>query len=62
METSYGSYLPILPIVRACLTLGYTGPLSLEVFNASLHEASPSVPAEHAKRGMQGLLKMVAAL
>ncbi|RAL08015.1 sugar phosphate isomerase/epimerase family protein [Aspergillus homomorphus CBS 101889] len=54
-ERDRGAYLPVELVAAAVLATGYPGPVSLEVFNYSLHETHSSVPAEHAERGMKGL-------
>ncbi|BGP52316.1 hypothetical protein JCM10450v2_008287 [Rhodotorula kratochvilovae] len=55
LEHSRGAYLPVSRFSDAVLATGYEGPWSLEVFNDSLAEKRASVPAEHARRGMEGL-------
>lgn len=54
------AYLPIAAILRAILVdLGYSGWVSAELFNKSLTEADPSVPASHAQRAAQSWQKIV---
>lgn len=62
LEASKGAYLPVTQYARAVLATGYTGDLSLEVFNASLHAQSADVPQQHATRGFESLERLSAAL
>ena len=62
MEIERGGYMPVELVAAAVLETGYRGPLSLEVFNASLNEPNPSVPADHAQRGYRGLKKLTQAV
>lgn len=62
LETSKGAYLPVTQYARAVLATGYTGDLSLEVFNASLHLPDADVPRQHAVRGFESLKRLSAAL
>lgn len=62
LEHDRGAYLPVDSVTAAILATGYTGPLSLEVFAASLHQPGNHVPSEHAKRGYESLQKLVAAI
>ncbi|KAJ5965008.1 uncharacterized protein N7479_004884 [Penicillium vulpinum] len=55
LEQSRGAYMPVELVAAAVLATGYQGPISLEVFNASLNKPGQTVPAEHASRGMNGL-------
>lgn len=59
-ETYLGAYLPVAEFTKAVLSTGYTGPLSLEVFNKSLQVDDVNVPTEHARRGYQGLERLFA--
>lgn len=62
LETSRGAYLPVTQYARAVLATGYSGDLSLEVFNASLHDTDADVPRRHAVRGIESLRRLSAAL
>lgn len=55
LEKSRGAYMPVELVTAAVLATGYLGPVSLEVFNASLNQPGEMVPAEHASRGINGL-------
>jgi sugar phosphate isomerase/epimerase len=55
LEQSNGAYMPVELVAAAVLATGYRGPMSLEVFNASLNQPGQNVPAEHASRGIKGL-------
>ena len=55
LEQSRGGYMPVELVAAAVLATGYKGPISLEVFNASLNEPGADVPEAHAIRGMDGL-------
>lgn len=55
LETEDGAYLPVDLTLAAILATGYQGPISLEVFAASLFSKDPDVPRVHAKRGVSGL-------
>lgn len=59
LETDRGAYMPVDLVTAAILATGYKGPLSIEVFNDSLHEPDATVPEKHAKRGIAGLKKLV---
>ncbi|KAH8650659.1 sugar phosphate isomerase [Tricladium varicosporioides] len=61
-ERELGGYMPTELVTAGVLATGYTGPISLEVFNASLHDQSPDVPSIHAKRGITGLRKLSTAV
>ena len=54
--------MPTELVAAAVLATGYTGPISLEVFNNSLHVPGEKVPWEHARRGMTGLQRLVEAM
>lgn len=58
METEKGAYLPVDLTLAAILATGYQGPISLEVFAASLFSKDPDVPRIHAKRGVSGLKRV----
>ena len=58
LETQRGAFLPVAQYGTAVLSTGYSGDLSLEVFNASLHKNDPHVPAEHASRGYTALTRL----
>jgi 4-hydroxyphenylpyruvate dioxygenase len=62
MEHEKGGYMPVELVAAAIIATGYKGPLSLEVFNASLNEPDCSVPTEHARRGHRGLTSLVQAV
>lgn len=58
-EESRGGYLPILDIARVFFDdLGFRGWVSLELFNRSLADPDPFVPADHARRGIESYRKM----
>lgn len=61
LEKEQGAYLPVDIVTAAVLATGYQGPLSLEVFNGSMYEEDAEVPEQHAKRGAEGLRKLVEA-
>lgn len=57
-------YLPVLKVLRAITDskgggLGYQGWISMELFSRTMADHSQSVPAEHAKRGMQAWEKLL---
>ena len=58
METERGAYMPVDLTLAAILATGYQGPLSLEVFAASLFSKDPDVPRTHAERGVSGLKRV----
>ncbi|KAJ0417504.1 xylose isomerase-like protein [Aspergillus carlsbadensis] len=58
-EKDRGGYMPVEIVTAAVLATGYTGPLSLEVFNRSLDEAGEGVVLEHAARGVVGLQRLM---
>ncbi|KAK7428073.1 hypothetical protein QQZ08_005505 [Neonectria magnoliae] len=58
-EQQCGGYMPVDVVLRAVLQMGYTGPLSLEVFTHSLHVAGETVPANLASRGINGLRTLI---
>ncbi|KAL3495890.1 xylose isomerase-like protein [Aspergillus germanicus] len=59
-ENERGGYMPVEIVTAAVLATGYTGPLSLEVFNQSLNESGQEVVERHAERGFVGLRRLVA--
>jgi sugar phosphate isomerase/epimerase len=59
IEIDRGAYFPIALIVSSILRAGYTGPLSLEVFNQSLYSPDPNVAESHAKRGIESLRNLL---
>ena len=61
LEESRGSYMPVEIVEAAVLATGYQGPVSLEVFNASLNKPGNEIPREHSKRGIVGLQKLMKA-
>ncbi|UPL03064.1 hypothetical protein LCI18_013998 [Fusarium solani-melongenae] len=58
-EQERGGYLPVEMVVSAILKMGYTGPLSLEVFSHSLHIPGREVPLQLATRGITGLKSLL---
>ncbi|KAF2094969.1 putative AP endonuclease, family 2 [Rhizodiscina lignyota] len=58
-EASKGGYMPTDLVTAAVLATGYTGQISLEVFNQFLNVPGEHVPTEAAKRGIVGLKKLV---
>ncbi|KAL2808302.1 xylose isomerase-like protein [Aspergillus granulosus] len=62
MEHDRGAYLSVVSIASAIINSGYTGPVSLEVFNSSLHVKHEGVPTEHARRGMDSLRRLFATI
>lgn len=61
LETERGAYLPVAMTTAAVLATGYDGPLSLEIFTASLYSSEAGVCEEHARRGVEGLSKLCEA-
>ncbi|KAF2223623.1 xylose isomerase-like protein [Elsinoe ampelina] len=52
-EEDRGAYLPVREITKAIINgLGFQGWVSMELFNRSMSNPSPTVPQEHARRGM----------
>ncbi|RFU26085.1 hypothetical protein B7463_g10256, partial [Scytalidium lignicola] len=62
LEVSKGGYMPTELVTAAVLATGYNGVISPEVFNHSLNKPGADVPVIHAKRGMEGLQKLVKAV
>lgn len=62
LEASRGAFFPVARYASAVLNTGYSGDLSLEVFNASLHGKGSQVPLEHAQRGYRALHKLEEAI
>lgn len=59
-EEDRGAYLPIRAILKAILVdLGFEGCVSAEMFNRSLTDSGPNVPAEHAQRAAVSWQKIV---
>lgn len=59
-EEDRGAYLPLKAILHAVLVdLGFEGWVSAEMFNKSLTDPDPSVPAEHARRAAESWQKIV---
>jgi sugar phosphate isomerase/epimerase len=58
LEQSHGAYMPVELVGAAVMATGYQGPVSLEVFNASLNKPGDDVPTVHSARGMKGLQKL----
>ncbi|KAF7596791.1 hypothetical protein BBP40_012390 [Aspergillus hancockii] len=61
-EAQRGGYMPVDLVAAAVVATGYTGPLSLEVFNHSLNQPEKDVPSIHARRGIDGLRKLTNAI
>lgn len=61
LETERGAYLPGDMTLAAILATGYQGPLSLEIFAASLHYPGSEIPSQHAKRGFESLIRLCKA-
>lgn len=59
LEQSRGGYLPVELVTAAVLATGYSGPVSLEVFNASLNRPGSDIPQSHAIRGINSLQAMI---
>ncbi|KAF2157167.1 sugar phosphate isomerase [Myriangium duriaei CBS 260.36] len=58
-EDERGGYLPIKELVKAIINnLEFRGWVSMELFNRSMADADPSVPSEHARRGMAAWAKI----
>lgn len=55
LEQSRGGYMPVELVAAAVLGTGYKGPISLEVFNASLNKPGDDIATTHAVRGMYSL-------
>lgn len=55
LEQSRGGYMPVELVAAAVLGTGYKGPISLEVFNASLNKPGDDIAMTHAVRGMYSL-------
>ncbi|KAJ5772452.1 hypothetical protein N7520_002981 [Penicillium odoratum] len=58
LEQSLGGYMPVELVGAAVLGTGYKGPISLEVFNASLNKPGDNIAITHAVRGMDSLKKL----
>lgn len=59
-ETERGAYLPVRQITDAIINgLGFQGWVSMELFNRSMADPSPSTPEEHARRGAVAWQKMI---
>ncbi|KAJ5724278.1 hypothetical protein N7488_002313 [Penicillium malachiteum] len=61
LEQSRGAYMPAELVTAAVLATGYKGPISLEVFNASLNVPGDDIATTHAIRGMEALKKLFTA-
>ena len=58
-EADRGAYLPVKAILKAILVdLGFDGLVSAELFNRTLAEARPDVPAEHAGRAAESFRRI----
>ncbi|TKX18517.1 hypothetical protein C1H76_9306 [Elsinoe australis] len=58
-EEDRGAYLPVKEITKAIINgLGFRGWVSMELFNRSMSEPSPTVPHEHARRGIASWAKI----
>ncbi|KAG0140236.1 hypothetical protein CROQUDRAFT_69540 [Cronartium quercuum f. sp. fusiforme G11] len=55
---SIPGYLPVTAFVAAVCATGYDGFWSAEVFNTSLADRHPNVPAQHATRALEGLKRL----
>lgn len=62
LEEDRGGYLPVLEVVEAFVGFGFSGWVSLELFNRSLAEPHSGVPGSHAKRGIESWRKLVRRL
>jgi 4-hydroxyphenylpyruvate dioxygenase len=52
-EEERGAYLPVWDVAEAIIhKLGYRGHVSMELFSRTMANPDPSVPHEHARRGM----------
>ena len=58
LEKELGAYIPVDISLAAILASGYKGPLSLEVFSSSLHNTGMDVTSEHARRGVDSLVRL----
>lgn len=58
LETERGACLPVDLTFAAILATGYQGPISLEVFAASLFSKNEDVPRVHTERGIRGLKRV----
>ncbi|KAJ5437754.1 uncharacterized protein N7458_008752 [Penicillium daleae] len=61
LEQSLGGYMPVELVAAAVLATGYTGPMSLEVFNTSLNQPGGDVARVHASRGIVSLQRLTEA-
>lgn len=62
-EEDRGGYLPVLKMLEMWIfDWGYRGWVSMELFNRSMMDPSPSVPKDHAERGVASWNKCVKAL
>ncbi|ORY90314.1 xylose isomerase-like protein [Leucosporidium creatinivorum] len=59
-EEALGGYMPVADCLAAILATGYKGAFTLEIFNDSIHENSPTVVPTHAKRSFNGVQACVA--
>ncbi|KAK5049918.1 hypothetical protein LTR84_004037 [Exophiala bonariae] len=57
-ETALGAYMPAELVAAAVLATGYTGPMSLEIFNSAFDSHRETVPEKSATRGMVSLKKL----
>ncbi|KAJ5557250.1 hypothetical protein N7513_002837 [Penicillium frequentans] len=58
LEQSRGGYMPVELVAAAVLGTGYEGPISLEVFNASLNKPGDDIAMTHAVRGINSLKEL----
>ncbi|KAJ3547364.1 hypothetical protein NM208_g1561 [Fusarium decemcellulare] len=58
-EQDRGGYMPVDMVLSAILKMGYTGPLSLEVFSHSLHIPGSHIPLTLGMRGINGLRALI---
>ncbi|KAJ5110256.1 hypothetical protein N7532_002901 [Penicillium argentinense] len=59
LEQSRGGYMPVELVAAAVLGTGYQGPVSLEVFNASLNKPGDNIPPDHAVRGVTAMQSLI---
>ncbi|KAI6823154.1 xylose isomerase-like protein [Hortaea werneckii] len=62
-EADRGAYLPVEKVAQTIIhRLGYNGPISMELFSRTMSDPDPSVPLQHATRGIESWKKIVQAL
>ncbi|KAL1881741.1 hypothetical protein Plec18167_003340 [Paecilomyces lecythidis] len=58
-EQNRGGYMPVVDVARVILKdLGYRGWVSMELFSRTMWDPQPSVPSEHAQRGIRAWDKL----